>query len=554
MTTSPRSRAATRRAPRAIRTTWSGARLRSSTGPRPENVRCVCWARASPTSRRRGEARMLRTPMAPSCGWNPRHHPGTMRATERTGQPLGPTIPREAASKHRSHPATNGVTCMRLRVRSALVSALMLVTGSVPGVGAPAPAPTLAWPTTLAASRLQALVEAYNTGDSVRVVAFVRRSYPPAITSRPGAPERVAAYWRSVWREFGPAKPFAMLPGTPRSAEVWMRGDITQAWFTLQVEVSEDTLHSVIGSGVGRGISPPLAVAPRALPAGQLSAEIAAYLERLDRTGFFSGAVLVARADRIVFRGCAGYANREHGVRNRPDTRFDIASVAKMLTAASVLRLVADGQLSLDDSIGRFLPDYPRPLASRITMRHLLTHSSGIELDDDSLYNHQAETARSLAAIVSAQVRGLARHPDLVEIAPGQRFDYTNEGFDLAGAIVENVCGRPFGQCLDSLVLTPAGMRNTGLFASDQAIPGLATGYTSADGVRSGMIPGPLRTNHLWLSAYGRPSGQLYSTVDDLWRFARALRGHALLRAPFDSAMTAAPILVNETPETREEY
>jgi CubicO group peptidase (beta-lactamase class C family) len=186
-------------------------------------------------------------------------------------------------------------------------------------------------------------------------------------------------------------------------------------------------------------------------------------------------------------------------------------------------------------------------------VRHLLTHASGIELDDDSLYNAEAENARTLSRVVDAQVRALARHPEVLARAPGN-YDYTNEGFDLAGAIVERAGGRPFHEFVAAEVFARAGMTSSGPLERDGAVPGLATGYTSRDGALAGNLPGPRRTNALWLSVYGRPSGQSYSTVDDLWRFVRELRGHRLLPAVLADAMLSPRIEASASGERRDDY
>lgn len=442
-------------------------------------------------------------------------------------------------------PAMTGVPTM-------LCAAILIGLAAIAPVSAAADPASFRWPSSAAATPLRALVEAYNSGDSARLVAFVRAHYPARIAGSRAA-ERVAAYWTSVRREFGPATPHGVLASSERSTEVWMRGDVSAAWFTLQLEVSADSAK-VAGAGVGRGISPRAAKPPAPVPPARLAAEIGAYLRRLDHHDLFSGAVLVAHHDRVVFRGAAGRASREHGVRNRVDTRFNVASVAKMFTAAAVLRLVADRRLSLDDSIAAWVPAWPRPHADQVTLRHLLTHTSGIELDDDSLFNAEAENARTLGRVVDAQIRALARHQELLAGLSAGRFDYTNEGFDLAGAIVERAGGRPFHEFMANEVFARAGMTSSGPLERDGSVPGLATGYTSRDGALSGNVPGPRRTNALWLSVYGRPSGQSYSTVEDLWRFVRALRGHRLLPAALADAMLSPQIGISSSDEPREDY
>lgn len=109
-----------------------------------------------------------------------------------------------------------------------------------------------------------------------------------------------------------------------------------------------------------------------------LVAKLDAYLDQHHRLDQFSGAVLVADGGEVVYRGARGMANSDWGVANTVETKFRIASVTKQFTAMAVLQMVREGALELDAPIGRYLPGYPTEAGERVTIRHLLNHTSGI--------------------------------------------------------------------------------------------------------------------------------------------------------------------------------
>ena len=121
-----------------------------------------------------------------------------------------------------------------------------------------------------------------------------------------------------------------------------------------------------------------------AIPEGRLSTQQFAawmqeYLERLSKAEAFSGAVLVARHDSVIFAGAYGLASRAWNQPNRLDTKFNLGSMNKMFTSVAIAQLVELGKVSLDDTIGQHLRDYPnREAAEKVTVRHLLTHTSGL--------------------------------------------------------------------------------------------------------------------------------------------------------------------------------
>lgn len=233
-------------------------------------------------------------------------------------------------------------------------------------------------------------------------------------------------------------------------------------------------------------------------------------LESYGRTGF-SGAVLIARGERVEVEAGLGFADRESGRANTPDTRFEIASITKSFTAIAILQLEAAGKLALDDSIAKHLPGVPADKRD-ITLLHLLTHTSGMPRSAG------AGRGEDLAAAVAAYLA-----PPRAR-TPGSEFEYWNGGYALLAGVIERASGMSYVQWMHERVLAPAGMTHSGF-----------TGETFADAdIAIGCDPGkaPRSAAEHPYDSYGyqyRGMGGLVTSVRDLSHFASALSGGALL-------------------------
>ena len=245
-------------------------------------------------------------------------------------------------------------------------------------------------------------------------------------------------------------------------------------------------------------------------------AALSARAEERARAGEFSGAVLVARQGKVLFQDAWGRADRKSGTPNTVQTKFRIGSMNKMFTAVATLQLVEAGKLALDDPIGKHLPDYPnRELASKVTVRHLLTHTGGTGDIFGPAYDQNRLKLRD--------------HGDYVDLygsrplgfEPGARWEYSNYGFVLLGALIEAVSGVSYYDYVRERVFRPAGMTSTDSLPESQEVPGRAVGYTGTRGARA--------PNSDWLPWRATAAGGGYSTVGDLLRFAQALSSGALI-------------------------
>lgn len=263
-----------------------------------------------------------------------------------------------------------------------------------------------------------------------------------------------------------------------------------------------------------------LSAQERAAPMGraQLIAALGNLLDSLAREDRFSGVVLLADGDTAVFERAYGFADREARRPNTPDTRFNIGSVNKAFTAAAIRQLAAEGRLSLDDRLIRYLPDYPnRAVAVQVTLRQLLEHTAGI---GGNIFGEPPGGTRAQLRTNADFIPLFAAEPPA--FAPGTSRRYCNACYVLLGAVIERVSGRSYYEYVREHIFRPAGMDATDSYAIDSLPANTAVGYT-----RGGPgAPGgdPLRRNTAMLPGRGSAAGGGYSTARDLLRFATAAR------------------------------
>ncbi len=177
--------------------------------------------------------------------------------------------------------------------------------------------------------------------------------------------------------------------------------------------------------------------------------------------GAFNGTWLYAENGEIVSKGALGFRDAEDKRPMREDSVFELASITKQFTAAAVMLLVRDGLLSLEDEVTKYYPEIPYP---GVTIRHLLTHTGGIPetYDDNLILRFYKEEKRIPGS--DGVIRFLAEGGEKPRFAPGEKFEYTNGGYNLLAEIVEKVSGVPFEEFLRTNVFEPAGMYRTGVY------------------------------------------------------------------------------------------
>lgn len=234
------------------------------------------------------------------------------------------------------------------------------------------------------------------------------------------------------------------------------------------------------------------------------------------RKGKFSGTVLVAHHGKVVLMKGYGYADQDKKLLNSSGTKFYIGSVTKPFVAVLVMRLVEERKIKLDELIGTYLPQLNPQIGRRVKVKHLLQQTSGIkDYTESTLFCSAAQRFPIDPQGYLACINELG-----FDFEPGSKFSYSNSNYYLLGVLLEHVSGMRFGELLQSQLLKPLGMANTGyeLIKPES----LAQGYTID---KDSLIATQIK--HI-SKAYS--AGGMYSTVDDLYKFDQALRGEKLLK------------------------
>ena len=250
--------------------------------------------------------------------------------------------------------------------------------------------------------------------------------------------------------------------------------------------------------------------------------ELDAYLKTNTEKDLFSGVVLAAREGKPIFKKAYGMADRERNISNQVNTKFCIGSMQKMFTAVAIAQLVEQGKLSYDDLIGKYLgADWIlSEVGEKVKISHLLSHTSGIaELLDDEFYKFAvAGTYRTLE-----DRKPIVKEKSLT-FEPGTRWEYCNTGFILLMAIIEKVTDRNYSDYIKEHIFDPADMDNTIDTFRNKTLSNLAMGYDKVQEEGKAFW-----RNTGFFGKIGSPPSGGFSTVDDLLKFAEALRSDLLI-------------------------
>ena len=229
-------------------------------------------------------------------------------------------------------------------------------------------------------------------------------------------------------------------------------------------------------------------------------------LKHLKQAGF-NGAVLIQEDGKTLLKEVSGYRNIDKKQKLKTSDRFFIGSVTKHMTAAAILKLEEQGQLKTTDKLSKHLPKFPN--ANKITIHHLLTHTSG-------LWNYtQAPEAREFGRISLSEIVELFRNKPL-DFEPGAKHQYSNSGYAILGVLIEKYSGKKYGQALSELLFQPLKLKDTG-YQGDVSKLNIVKGHHWNEDYELTTVETP---NMAWAHA----AGGVYSTLDEMLKWAKALR------------------------------
>ena len=374
-------------------------------------------------------------------------------------------------------------------------------------------------------ARIRSFIEVINSGDPDRVRRFLVQECTADFRGMVPADDHISTAL-SFLRDTGGIQFYSVrtyMPDRPGVTVVIVKDQNLASYWGITFRFGEAPTFLVAGVGFGSA-RPPAGLPEPPLSEAQAIDEIRALTAGLIKKGWFSGTLLIAKGPNVLLMEVGGEASKAYHVPNNIDTKFNLGSMNKMFTATAVAQLVESGKLSFDDPISRYIDEtwLPKEITDKITVRHLITHTSGLGSYFNDVYDRSSR----------ALFRKLADYKPLIKddkpaFTPGEKFQYSNTGMFLLGVIIEKVTGEDYFDHIRKAIYLPSGMTNSDCYEMDYPVENLAIGY-SAD------WKSPYRwQNNLYKHVIkGGPAGGGFSTVKDLHKFALALLGGKLVSKP----------------------
>ncbi|GAA4203792.1 hypothetical protein GCM10022289_20620 [Pedobacter jeongneungensis] len=238
----------------------------------------------------------------------------------------------------------------------------------------------------------------------------------------------------------------------------------------------------------------------------------------------FNGTILIKKDAKIIYHQSFGVAERSFNLPVKNDTKYQICSITKTFTAVLILQLMEQGKIDLDKKINTYLPSYKGESGSKVSIRQLLNHTSGMKNTDTASdanfmrygigFYHRPYTLEEI-------VDNFCSNPLINE--PGEKFDYNNGEYMILGRILEIIYKKPFEQILEEQILIPLHMNNSGIINHYKLIPNLATAYYKGKDFK--LIPNiPIYVEDF------SSAGAMYSCTADLIKFNDALFSYQLIK------------------------
>jgi CubicO group peptidase (beta-lactamase class C family) len=387
--------------------------------------------------------------------------------------------------------------------------------------------------------RIRQVLDAVSSGEAARVEALVKDAFAGPFADIPldqHLDVLLGLHDQSQGLDFHGIRRYTP-PGPPDRVVVIAKNRLSGGWQGLILTFDGSAEERITGLQIQPARPPKGLPPPAPLSVEQAKAELAAYLDRLAEAGAFSGTALLARNGEVLFEAARGIADRNNSVPMRLDSKLNLGSMNKMFTAVAIGQLVDEGRLSFDDPVSKFLggKGWTKADLSKVRVKHLLSHTSGLGSYFNETYRR---TARQLLRKVDDYKPLVAE--ETLAFEPGTKWQYSNTGMLLAGAVIEAVTGRDYFEVVRERVYARAGMSGSDCYDIDLVVPNLAIGYSRERSAKGAEW----RANTFEHVIRGGPAGGGYSTARDLLAFAEAMRSGKLVSpATRDLLWSAKPDL-----------
>jgi CubicO group peptidase (beta-lactamase class C family) len=372
----------------------------------------------------------------------------------------------------------------------------------------------------------RAFIESLSTGDLTKVRSFLEANFR---SESLGKMDQFLSHISSLYDGSRGFEVVSVQEAGVDSTTLLLKNKLTGFYTAMIFYVDNTEPFKIKGFG-GRPSKAP-ATASKTLSHAAIGKELEDFMKRLGEADVFSGAVLLAKDGVPVYKGVYGMANKDKGVLNKMDTKFNLGSMNKMFTAVSIAQLVEKGKLSFDDPLSQFIPGFPdAESAKKIQIKHLLSHTAGL----GTYFGKRTQDASEAKLRTVDEMIAFAKQDEKLLFEPGTKQKYSNTGMLVLGKVIEIVSGQSYYDYVRENIYKPAGMLNTDSYELDKVTPNLAAGYHKTY-TSNGIAWSNNVSQH---TMRGGPMGGGYSTVEDLLRFDQAFRSGKLVSPDMVKVLT----------------
>lgn len=376
--------------------------------------------------------------------------------------------------------------------------------------------------------RLKELVTIVNSGSRAQARTYIAANFNDEMKSRPI--ERYLGFISMLYDNSRGLEIVGVQESKPNNVTMLLKNKLTGGYQAMIVVVEDKAPFRVAAMGL-RGPKTPTADT-KPLSNKEIARSLDAFMKKLAAADVFSGTVLLAKDGVPVFEGAYGTANKDFGVPNRIDTKFNLGSMNKMFTATAIAQLVERGKLSFDDPLSKFIPDFPNTeAAQKIKIKNLLSHTAGLGGYFSKRYQ---ESSRATLRNIDDMMNLVRQDEKQLLFEPGTKWQYSNTGMLVLGKVIEIVSGQSYYDYVRDNIYKPAGMTNTDCYELDKVNTNLAVGYD-----KQFSDNGITFANNIFEHVMrGGPHGGGFSTVEDLLKFDQAFRSGKLVGPEYVNALT----------------
>lgn len=351
----------------------------------------------------------------------------------------------------------------------------------------------------------------YNTGSIDSINTFISNYYMPVVLEMEGSFEKISYSYGSLYDEFGQLELHSSIyDSTYKSTKYFLKGKYTKEWVAIMLVISKAG-DKIAGQGIWK-LQYPEGISETKISIKKLPSHLRAHLTQLSENKLFSGTVLIAHKGKVIFHEAYGLKNEGNKV--TINTKMPIASITKLFTGIAISQLIAQGKISAHDNISKYIHEYPKDISNQVTIKHLLNHTSGIEIDDCKSYMDSLPFCKNIDDLIKLQVVFIdsLNEGRRVNFKPLNYYDYSNEEYHLLGAIIERVSGISFEEYVIKNICTPLRLKNTNFEVDSTVI-----GYSHYNN-KSEYLPTKWFQYRNESSELKTPSGGMFSTTMDLFQ------------------------------------